>query len=617
MKTIKSIAQELPLNKVKAFGKIQERIEATWQGNVCKLNLEKDFLESFIQKQEKGGFIGIGKHMCAVVQSAYYQASEEALGMKNKIFDIIIKYQEDDGYIGNHVKEKRSIQSLWEYHEIPQIIWALCLDFIYFGEQNFLDAAKKAADYLIKNLPSDFEPENFYIKAGNTFVGYQLPSLDLDRAMLELYEITSDEKYYEALRKFGLLDWNMDIVLGRGMMIEGHVYAYIAHSMAQLLIYEKTGDRKHFLPSEKALNFLLKKGGFTISGGVGIWECWHNNQKGDGQLGETCATAYIIEWLGKLFGLEGNVIYLDIMERMIYNALFAAQSPDGRKLRYYTALQGPREYFSRDTYCCPNNFRWIMSKLPSFIYYRYRSGILVNLFERSEAEINCDDEFTVRIVQETNYPADGVVKIKVFPSSKKRFPLYIRRPGWCKGIDLTLNGKKHNIAYENDIIIVDRNFEEGDEIVIDFHMEWRCVKGFRKQFGRVAVMKGPVLYSASEKNNEILEETSLHCAVIDTANIEEITDKGHLACTVKAQTQKGIKRIKLNEFSDPDGVATYFIPRSYDAAVEDELLDYNEIRTDPEKRRISGFVPAQLNIDDPDAEWDGPYEITHLAWNGQ
>jgi DUF1680 family protein len=38
-----------------------------------------------------------------------------------------------------------------------------------------------------------------------------------------------------------------------------------------------------------------------------------------------------------------NPYYGDLMERTIFNALFAAQSPDGRQLRYYTPLEGKRE----------------------------------------------------------------------------------------------------------------------------------------------------------------------------------------------------------------------------------------------------------------------------------
>lgn len=39
-------------------------------------------------------------------------------------------------------------------------------------------------------------------------------------------------------------------------------------------------------------------------------------------------------------------IYGDVMERTIFNGLFSAQSPDGRRMRYFTAFDGPRIYWT-------------------------------------------------------------------------------------------------------------------------------------------------------------------------------------------------------------------------------------------------------------------------------
>jgi hypothetical protein len=38
----------------------------------------------------------------------------------------------------------------------------------------------------------------------------------------------------------------------------------------------------------------------------------------------------------------------DIKERAIYNVLFAAQDPAGRKIRSFTVFEGPRTYTSDD-----------------------------------------------------------------------------------------------------------------------------------------------------------------------------------------------------------------------------------------------------------------------------
>ena len=40
----------------------------------------------------------------------------------------------------------------------------------------------------------------------------------------------------------------------------------------------------------------------------------------------------------------------------MYNTLFGAQSPDGRHIRYYTALEGKRVYFPPDNFLLPRQF---------------------------------------------------------------------------------------------------------------------------------------------------------------------------------------------------------------------------------------------------------------------
>ena len=113
-------------------------------------------------------------------------------------------------------------------------------------------------------------------------------------------------------------------------------------------------------------------------------------------------------WLDELMRREGKALYGDLMERVVFNTLFGAQSPDGRHLRYYTAFDGPRHYFPGDTYCCPCNYRRAIATLPDLIYYRIENGLAVNLYAASNADVALEDGLTVRLQQETKYPSGGV-----------------------------------------------------------------------------------------------------------------------------------------------------------------------------------------------------------------
>ena len=178
-----------------------------------------------------------------------------------------------------------------------------------------------------------------------------LATLNFDRALLGLYKATKDKKYLNfCVNEWDLLSWNQPVVLGRHGKIEGHAYAFMCRCISQLELYRIVKDERLLAHTKKIIDFLTKEGGLTIIGNCGIRECWHNDQTGIGELGETCATAYLLFMLDILLKMERNSFYGDIMERIIYNALFAAQSPDGRKLRYYSPFEGERKYWDKDTY---------------------------------------------------------------------------------------------------------------------------------------------------------------------------------------------------------------------------------------------------------------------------
>ena len=146
-----------------------------------------------------------------------------------------------------------------------------------------------------------------------------------------------------------------------------HAYAYLNRCLAQLQLDRIQPDER-LLPSTRgALEFSTVQNGMCITGGIGQDEKWTNDQNGAGSLGETCATAYSLRVFENMLRMEGNSRYGNLIERVVFNALFGAQSPDGRQLRYYVPFEGPRVYFPKDTFCCPGNYRRIVAELPTMV----------------------------------------------------------------------------------------------------------------------------------------------------------------------------------------------------------------------------------------------------------
>ena len=349
-----------------------------------------------------------------------------------------------------------------------------------------------------------------------------------------------------------------------------------------------------FEPQEKLLKIsrlilqeLTRKDGcLFIIGSASDGEHFSYNQNGRGAISESCVTAYLIRWLGSLMRLEGDLRYGDIMERTIYNALFAAQDPAGRRLRYFTPFAGPRTYFGQDGFCCPGNYRRIVAELPEMVYYRTTDGgLAVNLFTESKKTIELGKGRSVTIQQQTDYPTSGLVKITVAPSETMEFPLLLRTARWCPKARLTINGETpREVSPGEKFHEIRRTWKPGDSLTLDMPMPWRLVRGHKLQEGRVALMRGPQVFCIGTAGNGDLlkkfkEPSDL---IIDSATLgKPIADTsvrpGGLKVMAKAwppgSRDQGTASLDvvLTEFVDPSGIATYFSVPDLAKAVEDEL----------------------------------------------
>ena len=572
----------LDLRQVKVGGEIGRRIDITVANNLLKIDVDKDFLAPFRKRTATDGYIGLGKLIDATVRLAAYTGDPKVVALKNRLVAETIATQEPDGYIGIMAPGHR-MSTLWDVHEMGYLVFGLLTDHRYFGEERSLAAARKLADLIVKHWPeltSEWPRQ--------THVATHVAVTGLARTMLALHKATRDPRYLDfVLHDLALPGWDPGIVIGRREGITGHVYAYMASSLAQLELDRFRPDAALLGPSHKALDFLAAHDGLAVTGGVGQCEIWTDDQDGRGDLGETCATAYLLRVYDSLLRLERDPKFGDLMERTIYNALFAAQSPDGRKLRYYSPFEGPREYFPGDTYCCPCNFRRIIAELPTMVYYRADGGLLINLYTASEAKFDVAQGVSVTVRQETEYPSSGRVTIHVDPSQPAVFPLALRIPLWCTKGTVKVNGQPAGAGavVPGKIVPIAREWRAGDRVDLDLPMEWRLVAGRKRQAGRVAVLRGPLVFGLDPEQNPSLAKkdgADLSKLAIDRAGLEppirsDAVRPGGVACRLKACDQPfamgncGDLTLTLTEFADPKGKAVYFRLPDMKEAVADEL----------------------------------------------
>jgi len=572
--------------QVKVGGEIGRRLEATVENNLLVIDLDRDFLKPFQERKSTSGYVGIGKTIDAYARFAAYTGDERVLDRKRHLVKTLLECQEPDGYLGMFRPDAR-ITSLWDVHEMAYIVLGLTSDYQFCGEQASLDAARKLADHLIAKMSGPNAP-----KVGPDDLSDVMPTTGLDEAFLYLSDQCGDARYRDfVVKDRGIPEWRMPLVLGRWGKIDGHAYAYMSRSLAQVRLTRHLPEEGLWETTKDVFRFLLDGDGLVITGTCSDHECWHNTQSGTTNLGETCATAYLLRFYDELLRQTGIALYGDLMERAIYNALFGAQSPDGRRIRYYTPFEAPRAYHETDTYCCPCNYRRILPDLPRMIYYRQGEGVYVNLYTLSTAEIPLQNDVILTLRQETDYPNSGRVRLTIGLAQPIEFTLCLRVPRWSPGVQIRVNGESATPEASGEgRISIRRTWKNGDTVDIEFPMAFRLVKGRRTQEGRAAIMRGPLIFTYNPERNPDLRDKAPRLFALDPSSIEgpfpdDSVHPGGLSCRVKiwepgawypfAATRQAI----LTEYADPDAVATYFLtPNPNDARlVEDELAGTAEL----------------------------------------
>jgi DUF1680 family protein len=224
-----------------------------------------------------------------------------------------------------------------------------------------------------------------------------------------------------------------------------------------------------------------------------------------------------------MFLQSGNAANYAALERTLYNGYLSGVSLSGDRFFYQNPLvsDGRQErsaYF--DVACCPANLSRLMAELPGLIYAQDDNAVYVNLFIGSEANVALDGVPT-RIRQETNYPWDGKVTIRVDPERPVRTGLRIRLPEWSSNptksalyrytdaverpVAVMVNGEATGTprlgAAEAGVF---REWHKGDVVTLDIPMPIRRVLAHDRvaeNAGKAAIQRGPILYALEAIDN--------------------------------------------------------------------------------------------------------------------
>ena len=510
----------------------------------------------------------------------------------DSVLDVVAAAQESDGYLytartinpqhphgwASNKRWAAEEHASHELYNLGHMVDAACAHYQATGSTKFLDIAKRYADCVVREVGPN---------AGQACVvpGHQIAEMALAR----LYVLTGEKKYLDEA-KF-LLDYrgktphkdvysqsdkpvvNQTEAWGHAVRA-GYMYAGMADVAALL------GDSSYIKAIDTIYENIVSRK-YYLTGGVGAR---HGGEAfgADYELpnltayNETCAAIAMVYLFERMYLLHGDAKYIDCLERTLYNGVISGMSVDGGKFFYPNPLSSDGRYrFNADgtmtrqpwfgCACCPSNLCRFIPSMPGYIYGVRDNDLYVNLFAANTATLALGGK-NVTIQQETNYPWEGDIAIKVLQNKAKAFNMMVRIPGWVQSrvvpsdlyaynddifstYEITVNGQKVDSELENGYMVINRNWKKGDVVRIHFDMPVRTVVASPRvsdDRGRVAVERGPLVYCTEWADNEGIDPHHLLLSrkpqfdVLPTYGIENKEGNGQTfnVTAISAQVQE-------------------------------------------------------------------------------
>src|SRR5258708_2957652 len=110
--------------------------------------------------------------------------------------------------------------------------------------------------------------------------------------------------------------------------------------------------------------------------------------------------------------------------------------------------------------------------------------------------------------QQTDFPWDGKIEVRIDPERAHEFELRLRIPGWCRSAALSVNGEDVALgpATDRGYVGLRRVWQAGDLVSLALSMPVERVRAHpevRVDQGRVALKRGPIVYCVEAADNSV------------------------------------------------------------------------------------------------------------------
>ena len=500
---------------------------------------------------KKGKFEGwvfqdtdLAKWLEAVAYSLSYEPNPELEKQADEAIELIGKAQEENGYLNTHFSilyPGQQFCNLKEGHELytsGHMIEAAVAYYKVTGKDSFLQIVRKNADLICEVFNTE--------KYKNAIPGHE----EIELALVKLYEVTGERKYIDMAKDFvdrrgtrpnylseeSKKDWYIDVWYDPNPYVEEYGQSHMpvreqktaeGHAVRAVYLYSAMADVAYeyqdeelFLACDRLYQNMINKRMY-ITGGIGssgMMERFTTDYDlpNDRNYSESCASIGLAMFCRRMAQITGDASYLDTMELALVNTVLAGIAMDGKSFFYVNPLEVWPDNCMEATSmvhvkatrqkwfgcaCCPPNIARTLASLGEYICFTDEEGFFLNLHAGSEFE--CDMKSgRVAVNVETEFPWKGHTRINL-KSAGAIGKVRIRIPSYAKELVISMNGEMLEPVIKKGYLVIDSDFSD-DVIDITFDMPAQIVyanPNVRADVGKVAVVKGPIVYCLEEIDN--------------------------------------------------------------------------------------------------------------------
>ena len=261
----------------------------------------------------------------------------------------------------------------------------------------------------------------------------------MDEIFADAYQITGDEKYLNAAKRFSHRALLEPMAAGNDNLDNKHANTQIPKVVGFQRIAELTNDEEYINASSFFWETVTKNRSLAF-GGNSRKEHFPSVKASsdyieDVEGPESCNSYNMLKLTEDLFRFHPLAKYIDYYERTMYNHILSTQNPKTGGYVYFTPAR-PRHY---RVYSAPNEAMWCCvgtgmenhGKYNELIYTHQNDSLFLNLFVASELNWR---EKGIKIKQETKFPYEEKVKLTITDGSSGFIfndPISCLGEGWC------------------------------------------------------------------------------------------------------------------------------------------------------------------------------------------